>query len=109
MGLDRIKLDWCKHQRGGADWTGLSRTAFRKTELEDTASNWTGLSLPELDFTRLHYTALPWIELESTIQDSQFTALSRLICTEVHCTFPNETDKDCTTLHCTARECTPLD
>ena len=79
MGLDRIKLDWSKHQRGGVDWTGLdwtglSRTAFRKTELDGTAPNQTGMSLPELDFTRLHYTALPWIELESTIQDSQFTA-----------------------------------
>ena len=74
MGLDRIKLDWSKHQRGGLDWTGLSRAAFRKTELDGTAPNWTGLSLPELDFTRLHYTVLPWILLESTIQDSQFTA-----------------------------------
>ena len=44
MGLDRIKLDWSKHQRGGVDWTGLdwtglSRTAFRKTELDGTAPN----------------------------------------------------------------------
>ena len=73
-GLDRIKLDWSTRQRSGLDWTGLSRTAFQKTELDGTAPNWTGLSLPELNFTRLHYTAVPWIELESTIQDSQFTA-----------------------------------
>ena len=72
--LDRIKLDWSTRRRSGLDWTGLSRTAFQKTELDGTVPNWTGLSLPEFHFTRLHYTALPWIELESTIQDSQFTA-----------------------------------
>ena len=72
--LDRIKLDWSTRRRSGLDWTGLSRTAFQKTELDGTVPNWTGLSLPELNFTRLHYTALAWIELESTIEDSQFTA-----------------------------------
>ena len=56
------------------NWTGLSRKAFQKTELDGTVPNWTGLSLPEFDFSRLHYTTLPSIELESTIQDSQFTA-----------------------------------
>ena len=84
--LDRIKLDWSTRQRSGLDWTGLSRTAFQKTELDGTAPNWTGLSLPDLDFTRLHYTALPWIELESTIHDSQFTAprLTDLHRTAIH-------------------------
>ena len=60
--------------RTSVEWTGLSRTALQKTEMDGTALHWTGLSQAELDFTRLHYTALPWIELESTIQDSQFTA-----------------------------------
>ena len=28
----------------GVDWTGLSRTALQKTELDGTALHWTGLS-----------------------------------------------------------------
>ena len=72
--LDRIKLDWSTRRRSGLDWTGLNRTAFQKTEVDGTVPHWTGLSLAEFDFSRLHYTTLPSIELESTIQDSQFTA-----------------------------------
>ena len=74
--LDRIKLDWSTRRRSGLDWTepSLTEKAFQKTELDGTVPNWTGLSLPEFDFSRLHYTTLPSNELESTIQDSQFTA-----------------------------------
>ena len=67
--------EWTGPHVSGVDWTGLSRKALQKTELDGTALHWTGLSLSELDFTRLHYTALPWIELESTIQDSHCTSL----------------------------------
>ena len=81
------------------EWTGLSRAAFRKTELDGTAPNWTGLSLSELsepDCTTLHYPGLNWKVPYRTVSSLH---LARLICTELHSTFPNETDKDCTALH----------
>ena len=99
--LDRIKLDWSTRRRSGLDWTGLSRTAFQKTELDGTVRNWNGLSLPEFDFSRLHYTTLHYPRLNWKVPYRIVSSLhlARLICTELHCTFPNETNKDCTALH----------
>ena len=99
--LDRIKLDWSTRRRSGLDWSGLSRTAFQKTEVDGNVPNWTGLSLAEFDFSRLHYTTLhyPRLNLKVPCRIVSSLHLARLICTELHCTFPNETNKDCTALH----------
>ena len=76
-------------------------------ELDGKKQNWmvwdlTGQAQTPLDgldrndFTRLHYPGLNWKVPYRTVSSLH---LARLICTELHCTFPNETDKDCTALH----------
>ena len=91
IGLDGRRFHWM-------DWTGLSRTGVRKTELDGSAFHWTGLSYSEawLHQTALHCTIL---DLTGKYHTGQSLHLARLICTEPQSTFPNETDKDCTALY----------
>ena len=66
------------------DWTGLSRTALQKTEMDGTALHWTGLdclrlSLTSPDCITLHYPGLDWNVPYRTVSSMH---LARLICTE---------------------------
>ena len=102
-GLDGHRLhsvDWTGVHVSRVDWTRLSRTALQRTELDGTALRWTRMSKPELEFTRLHQTALqyPGLNWKVPYRTVSSLHLARLICTELHCTFPNETDIDCTSL-----------
>ena len=81
--LDRNKLDWGARQRSGMDWT----------QPESTSEDLTGRHCTSLDCLRLNYPGLNWKVPYRTVS---LLYLARLICTELHCTFPNETDKDCT-------------
>ena len=98
-GLDRIKLDWSTHQR----------SAQEGTEPDSISEDWTGRHCTPLDWTvfawawihqtalhSLHYPGLNWKVPYRTVSSLH---LARLICTELHSTFPNETDKDCTALY----------
>ena len=101
-GLDWTGADsteWTEPHVSGVDRTGLSRTALQKTELDGmhfTGLDCLTLSLTSLDCTTLHYPGLNWKVPYRTVSSLH---LARLICTELHSTFPNETDKDCTALY----------
>ena len=76
---------------------GLSRTALQKTKLD--GMHFTGLDCLTLSLTSptaLHCTTLDLIGKYNT---GQSLHLAILIYTELHSTFPNETDKDCTALY----------
>ena len=113
--LDRTGLDWTSTD--STQWTGPDQTRMEYTSAEWTGLKWTepkhfrrlkwtalyligleglSLSLTSPDCSTLHYPQLNWKVPYRTVSSLH---LARLICTEVHCTFPNETDKDCTALH----------
>ena len=92
-GTDRNKLDQSARQR---EWIRLDLAGEYFRRLNWTVLHFPGLSQRELDLTRLHYPGLNWKVPYRTVSSLH---LARLICTELHCTFPNETDKDCTALH----------
>ena len=89
---DWTGLNWTGVHVSGVAWTGLDWT-----EPDSISEDWTGRSLPEFHFTRLHYTALYRRKVPYRTVSSLH--LARLMCTELQCTFPNETEKDCTALH----------
>ena len=102
IGLDWTGADsteWTGPHVSGVDRTGLSRTALQKIELDGmhfTGLDCLSLSLTSPDCTTLHYPGLNWKVPYRTVSSLH---LARLICTELHSTFPNETDKDCTALY----------
>ena len=104
--------DWTGRHCTSLDWTVVvwawlhqtalhctTRRSFQKTKLDGIAPNWTRLSLLELDFTRLHYTHCTTLDWTGKYHTGHSLYLARLICTELHSTFLNETDKDCTALY----------
>ena len=113
-GTDGNEQDWT-----GRDWTGLDGHRFHRvdwtaspwigpdwTEPDSTSDDWTGRHCTSLDWTllvwawlhqtRIHCTTLDWTGKYHT---GKSLHLATLICTELHSTFPNETDKDCTALY----------
>ena len=90
-------MDWTARQWSGLDWTGLSRTTSEDwTGRHCTSSDWTVVVWAWLRQTALHCTTLDWTGKYYTGPSLQ---LARLIYTELHSTFPKETDKDCTALY----------
>ena len=96
IGRERIDLNGTGLDWAGREQTPLNRLDRIKLDWSTPSADWTGLSLAEFDFSRLHYPRLNW-KVPYRIVSSLH--LARLICTELHCTFPNETNKDCTALH----------
>ena len=91
-GLDRTSVEWT-----GLDWTGLSRTTSEDwTGRHCTSSDWTVVVWAWLRQTALHCTTLDWT---GKYYKGPSLQLARLIYTELHSTFPKETDKDCTALY----------
>ena len=89
----------------GRDWTGrtqISLNRLYRTSVEWTWLDWAGpLQKTKLDGTVLHRTGLHCTTLDWTgkYHTGQSLHLARLIYTELHSTFPKESDKDCTALY----------
>ena len=98
------------------DWTGLNWTGVHVSGVAWTGLDWAGQHFRRLNWTALYLTGLDCLCLSFTSPDCTIPRypglnrkvpyrtvsslhLARLICTELRCTFPNETDKDCTALH----------
>ena len=91
--MDWTGLDWTARQWSGLDWTEPDH--FRRlnwTALYFTGLDCRSLSLTSPDCTTLLYLALPC--LTGKYNTGQSLHLATLIYTELHSTFPKETDKD---------------
>ena len=98
IGLDGRRIHWMywtARQWSGLDWTEPDSTSEHWTGRHCTSLDWIVLGWAWLHHTALHCTTLDWT---GTYHTKQSLRLARLICTELHSTFPNETDKDCTEL-----------